>query len=639
MSYTPAADLEFSAAAYTPDPAIDFREPGVEISCDQSWTLDAFAFADLTAGASWTIDGVTIADAPFDALWAIVGELPDQIPADFAWGVDAPTIADGIADQAWTLDAFAFADLTAGAAWALAAVDSSGDLSPDQAWTLDAYAIADYVVGAAWALDAPTFGDHVAAAAWDVDGTAIADGVADQRWALAVLSWADRVTGSAWAFDAPIIANGTANQRWAVAVASFADRVGSGKWSLIAPTMADRVGNVHWRISAYAMTDRPANGRWALTAPTYADRPVVQQWAHPGATIRDCVVWHGWALTAPIYQGRAANQRWAVPAAGWGDYPANQRWTLGAYAVADRAFSGRWRLDVTAYADRPADGRWAVDVPAHVIDVVAPWAWAIQTMTVRDVVLGFRHTQTGATDGLATYDAAWAIEIPDWAEFDGSWSYLTIAPEWGDCPGDQWWGLDTLNGGDIVQWQLWAQRGSAVWTPVITATTYTLTLTGAADGVDDIVLPMASFSTRLSRDGSSYLQVSVPNGRRYAADIAARSRGDLVISRGDRYTDDRLDVVEIARATVAQVMPSYGGRASSVSVQGRRDPIATTPRSVIVAGVSSWSISGGKNRWRARINNDLRPGDTAVVDGRSAVIGEIVHNVNAANAYMDIAEA
>jgi hypothetical protein len=35
----------------------------------------------------------------------------------------------------------------------------------------------------------------------------------------------------------------------------------------------------------------------------------------------------------------------------------------------------------------------------------------------------------------------------------------------------------------------------------------------------------------------------------------------------------------------------------------------------------------------------LRPGDTAVVEGREIVVGEIVHTVTPSNAYMDIAEA
>lgn len=559
MSYTPAADLQFSAAAYTPDPAIDFSEPAADVSCDQGWAVVAYQ----------------IADATFDATWAIDGDVPDEVSTDFAWSLDAPDTGDVVAD----------------AAWGLSAADSSGDLQPDQSWALDSFSFFD--------LDSDSL--------WAIDVLAISDGVSNQRWEVDVVAWADSVA--------------------------------TDQWSIVVPTMAECSANLHWRISAYAMADRPGNGRWALTAPTYGDRPVGQQWAQPGATIRDCVVWHGWTLNAPLYQGRIANQLWAVPAAGFGNYPADQRWTLAAYSAGDRAFSGSWRIATMGFGDRPADALWTVDVPEHIVQAATPWAWSILTVTVRDLILGFRYAQTGAVAGLIDFDAAWAVDIPAWGEFDGSWSYLAVAPEWDDFPGDHLWVLDAPMGGDIVQWQLWAQRGAAVWTPVVTATTYTLTLTGSADGVDDIVLPMRSFSTRLSRDGSSYLQVSVPNGRRYAADIAARSRGDLVISRGDRYTDDRLDVAEIARATVSQVMPSYGGRASSVSVQGRRDPIETTPRSVAVSGVSTWSISGGKNRWRTRINNDLRPGDTAVVDGRSAVIGEIVHTVNASDAYMDIAEA
>ncbi len=68
-------------------------------------------------------------------------------------------------------------------------------------------------------------------------------------------------------------------------------------------------------------------------------------------------------------------------------------------------------------------------------------------------------------------------------------------------------------------------------------TIYTLTLTGGADDLDDIVIPMASFQTRLSADAIHYLSVSIPDSTQWADQIAARPNGELVVRKGVRRTD------------------------------------------------------------------------------------------------------
>ncbi|MFP5259293.1 MAG: hypothetical protein ACLGQH_09740 [Acidobacteriota bacterium] len=89
---------------------------------------------------------------------------------------------------------------------------------------------------------------------------------------------------------------------------------------------------------------------------------------------------------------------------------------------------------------------------------------------------------------------------------------------------------------------LYAGRPSASWVmPADQIPTckivYILTLTGDGDGLDDIVLPMSSFSTRMTADSIHYLSAYVPNSRAWADAIAARMRGDLVVKKGLRRSE------------------------------------------------------------------------------------------------------
>ena len=61
---------------------------------------------------------------------------------------------------------------------------------------------------------------------------------------------------------------------------------------------------------------------------------------------------------------------------------------------------------------------------------------------------------------------------------------------------------------------------------------YTLTLTGDADGLDDIVIPMDSFQSRLSADAIHYLSASIPNSRAWGDAIASRRQGQWIVKKG-----------------------------------------------------------------------------------------------------------
>lgn len=125
---------------------------------------------------------------------------------------------------------------------------------------------------------------------------------------------------------------------------------------------------------------------------------------------------------------------------------------------------------------------------------------------------------------------------------------------------------------------LFAGRPSTLWTmPADQLPTcqivYTLTLTGDTDELDDIVIPMSSFSTRLTADATHYLSATVPNSRAWADAISARAGGDLVVKKGLRRSEYALRLAMERYEAAAQVeaamfrASTFGGWLESMAAQ------------------------------------------------------------------------
>lgn len=73
--------------------------------------------------------------------------------------------------------------------------------------------------------------------------------------------------------------------------------------------------------------------------------------------------------------------------------------------------------------------------------------------------------------------------------------------------------------------------GASVFTTDGALIRYYLTVTGAADGLDDIEIPMSSFQARRRSGEPTYLSVVIP-GLDHAEAIAARSNGTIRVDQG-----------------------------------------------------------------------------------------------------------
>jgi hypothetical protein len=114
----------------------------------------------------------------------------------------------------------------------------------------------------------------------------------------------------------------------------------------------------------------------------------------------------------------------------------------------------------------------------------------------------------------------------------------------------------------------------------------------------------------------------------------------MVIQAGYRYSDGRVKTQDIARTRLRNVRYDLGARSSSVQLDGIDTRINPTPKSVTLtltgANYRSQDESGWV-RYRCAMNFDIRPGDTALINGESFQVGELSYNVSVNNATLEIA--
>lgn len=181
------------------------------------------------------------------------------------------------------------------------------------------------------------------------------------------------------------------------------------------------------------------------------------------------------------------------------------------------------------------------------------------------------------------------------------------------------------------------QAPSYFWSvPRVVRSFYRCILTGAPD----VTLPISSFQYRLRDGDPSYLSVVVPNGAQWAAEIDARSNGQIVLYKGTEDDSGNQNLVEIARATLETVRPDEGARSYSTTLTGHRTTSATSPKTLTISNVSYRNVEGGKRRFRSQdIAEFLAPGDTAVIGAESIVVGEISTAVGDQYSQQEIVEA
>lgn len=171
------------------------------------------------------------------------------------------------------------------------------------------------------------------------------------------------------------------------------------------------------------------------------------------------------------------------------------------------------------------------------------------------------------------------------------------------------------------------------------ATRYRAALTGAADGVADLELPLKSFQIR--RDQYRvYVAAVVPGVDRLEAGIAVRPNGSLLIERIYRYADGRSESFVLIEAPFESLRTDAGAQAGVTgTLTGLAVGGAASHQTVSVYDpVYRAMDSDGSRRIRCRPDPRLRRGDTAVIGAETLTVASIVMMIDANSAVMEIGD-
>ena len=174
------------------------------------------------------------------------------------------------------------------------------------------------------------------------------------------------------------------------------------------------------------------------------------------------------------------------------------------------------------------------------------------------------------------------------------------------------------------------------WLPDVVASrvVYRLVLTGSADGLEDVSLPVESIRLRRQEDQQAYLETMLPMLDEIAAKVADRSSGQLVVSRGSA-TAQGITWQEIVRTDLEEIETL---RNSRIRLAGHADELTGVARQI---SLEAWyrNLDQGKARYRSSVDPFTRPGDQVEIDDQTVTVGEMSYFVMTSQEQMEIVEA
>jgi hypothetical protein len=171
-------------------------------------------------------------------------------------------------------------------------------------------------------------------------------------------------------------------------------------------------------------------------------------------------------------------------------------------------------------------------------------------------------------------------------------------------------------------------------------------LTGADNGLDDLELPISSFSATVREGDPTYLSCNIPNGSAYINEIQLRTDGDILIRAGVALSDGYEYLEEIVRVNYetlrTELAASEGITTDYAIITGHKTRTLNQSKEWELQGVSYYAISDdGKRRLRGDLDFQLRCGDILTYGDDTLVVGAISYSVTATPAlkFMEIEEA
>jgi hypothetical protein len=174
---------------------------------------------------------------------------------------------------------------------------------------------------------------------------------------------------------------------------------------------------------------------------------------------------------------------------------------------------------------------------------------------------------------------------------------------------------------------------------------YLCYLTGENESppLEDLLIKISSFQSRLRDGDPSYVSVVVPGADDYVDDILARQNGEIVIKKGYRLSDGTIMAEEIARAAFESLQTFEGAHSYSATLTGHATTSSSSPADRTVTGLSYLGrLVSGKTTIRADMDLFLRVGDVCIYGSEAAerfTVGQISYTVGPYQAIMQVTEA
>lgn len=150
-------------------------------------------------------------------------------------------------------------------------------------------------------------------------------------------------------------------------------------------------------------------------------------------------------------------------------------------------------------------------------------------------------------------------------------------------------------------------------------------ITGTADGLDDISLPMSHLTHQETELGARNIEIKIPGFLEHIEAITARPNGDLVVFKGAVYADGSREVKEIARSTEWRIKATSEGADSAIVLRDNEDVTfrLSKPTGLVDIQVVAQSRSrDGTIKFRTVPEEGLKAGSTIPLDGASYRIKE-----------------
>lgn len=165
---------------------------------------------------------------------------------------------------------------------------------------------------------------------------------------------------------------------------------------------------------------------------------------------------------------------------------------------------------------------------------------------------------------------------------------------------------------------------------------YTLTITGNPD----LVFRISSWqATARSGENSNYLQAVIPGASGRLEEIQERSGGELIVSKGYRFSDGSERSEEIMRSDFSSFRYDEGPRQLTATVSGYGPGFVSSQNTRPLKGLRSLNFSDGKFRARCSIDLFLRPGMTVQARNAEFTVDFINYYVSRADKFCEVGQS